>query len=200
MNNDYRPDNENGGQTPGVNSDNQQYSYRSDNQNSGYTQNQNTGAQYGGYNAPGGGYGDRNRYYGQNQYGNQDQYGNQTGCGYQQNQYGYPGYVDESGLFSENKMKRLNGVSAKITIGDWMKMDCLGYLNLLLPPFGTIAYIIIMFVLAFSSKTSSSMKARVQANLVWSAIAVGLLVVTFIILIALGASISGAFGNIKGNY
>lgn len=194
MNNDYRPENENGGQTPGVNSDNQQYSYRSDNQNGGYTQNQNTGAQNGGYNAPGGGYGDQNRYYGQNQYGNQ------TGYGYQQNQYGYPGYVDESGLFSENKMKRLNGVSAKITIGDWMKMDCLGYLNFLLPPLGTIAYIVIMFVLAFSSKTSSSMKARVQANLVWSAISVGLLVVTFIILIALGVSISGALGSIKGNY
>ena len=58
MNNDYRPENENGGQTPGVNSDSQQYSYRSDNQNGGYTQNQNTGAQNGGYNAPGGGYGD----------------------------------------------------------------------------------------------------------------------------------------------
>ena len=110
MNNDYKPENENGGQTPGVDSDNQQYSYRSDNQN-------------GGYNAPGGGYGDQNRYYGQNQYGNQ------TGYGYQQNQYGYPGYVDESGIFSENKMKRLNGVSAKITIGDWLKTDCISLLN-----------------------------------------------------------------------
>ena len=55
MNNDYRPENENGGQTPGVNSDSQQYSYRSDNQHGGYTQNQITGAQNGGYSAPGGG-------------------------------------------------------------------------------------------------------------------------------------------------
>lgn len=140
MNNDYKPENENGGQTPGVNSDNQQYSYRSDNQNGGYTQNQNTGAQNGGYNAPGGGYGDQNRYYGQNQYGNQ------TGYGYQQNQYGYPGYVDESGIFSENKMKRLNGVSAKITIGDWLKTDCISLLNFI-PFFGSIAALVLYCML-----------------------------------------------------
>ena len=193
MNNDYRPENENGGQTPGVNSDSQQYSYRSDNQNGGYTQNQNTGAQNGGYNAPGGGYGDQNRYYGQNQYGNQ------TGYGYQQNQYGYPGYVDESGIFSEDKMKRLNGVSAKITIGDWMKTDCISLLNFI-PFFGSIAALVLYCILAFSSKTAASIKSRYLANLIWAGILIAVYVALIIILIALGVSISGAFGSIKGNY
>lgn len=179
MNNDYRPENENGGQTPGVNSDNQQYSYRSDNQN-------------GGYNAPGG-YGDQNRYYGQNQYGNQ------TGYGYQQNQYGYPGYVDESGIFSENKMKRLNGVSAKITIGDWLKTDCISLLNFI-PFFGSIAALVLYCILAFSSKTAASIKSRYLANLIWAGILIAVYVALIIILIALGVSISGAFGSIKGNY
>ena len=196
MNNDYRPENENGGQTPGVSSDSQQYSYRSDNQNGGNTQNQNTGAQNGGYNAPGGSYNDQNQYYYQNNGYGQNQYGNQNGYGYQQNQYGYPGYVDESGLFSENKLKRLNGVSAKITLGDWMRKDCLRLLNLL--PFGSIAYLVITLILAFSSKTSESMKTRVQADLIWGLIGVGLSIILLIILVSAGVSFTD--GGYRSTY
>lgn len=193
MNNDYRPENENGGQTPGVNSDSQQYSYRSDNQDGGNAQNQNTGSQSGGYNA-------QNQYYYQNNGYGQNQYGNQNGYGYQQNQYGYPGYVDESGLFSENKLKRLNGVSAKVTLGDWMKSDCLSLLNLI-PIFGSIAAIVIFFILAFSSKTAESLKTRYQANLIWAGIVLALYIVVIVILIALGVSIgSGALGGTRVTY
>ncbi len=199
MNNDYRPENENGGQTPGVSSDSQQYSYRSDNQNGGNAQNQNAGAQNGGYNAPGGSYNDQNQYYYQNNGYGQNQYGNQNGYGYQQNQYGCPGYVDESGLFSENKLKRLNGVSARVTIGDWLKTDCISLLNLI-PLFGSIAALVIFCILAFSSKTAASIKSRYLANLIWAGIVLALYIVLIIILVAVGVSIGGMIDSIGSNY
>ena len=199
MNNDYRPENENGGQTPGVSSDSQQYSYRSDSQNGGNTQNQNNGAQNGGYNAPGGSYNDQNQYYYQNNGYDQNRYGNQNGYGYQQNQYGYPGYVDESGLLSENKLKRLNGVSAKVTIGDWLRTDCISLLNLI-PFFGSIAALVLYCILAFSSKTAVSLKTRYQANLIWAGIVLALYIVLIIILVAAGVSIGGMIDNIGSNY
>lgn len=136
-----------------------------------------------------GSYGGQNQYYsGNNSYGNQ--------YGYGQNQYGYPGYVDESGLFSENKLKRLNGVSAHVTLGDWMKSDCLSLLNLI-PIFGSIAALVIYFILAFSSKTAMSLKTRYQANLIWAAIILGVYILLIIILVAMGVLLSGL---ISSNY
>ncbi len=108
----------------------------------------------------------------------------------QQNYYSQNQYVDESGLFSENKMTRLNGTSANVKLSDWMKADCLQFLNYLLFPIGSIAYLVIYFILAFSSKTNKSMKTRYQANLIWAAIGLGLVLLLFLfIFVVLGVSL-----------
>ena len=88
-----------------------------------------------------------------------DQFEAQQQGGYQQNYYQQPNYVDESGLFSENKMARVNGTSATMKLGDWLKVDCLSLLSLI-PCIGTIAYFVILCILTFSSKTNKSLKAR----------------------------------------
>ncbi len=142
--------------------------------------------------------------YGQNAY-NQNGYQNAYGQNaYNQNGYGQQGntqyyyyqqnvYTDESGLFSENKLMRLNGPSASIKIGDWMKSDCISLLNFTC--IGSIVAIILYFVLAFSSKTAKSIRTRYQANLIWSAIALGLWLVLFVILAIAGLSIFTAAGS-----
>ena len=120
-------------------------------------------------------------------------YRNENGGAYQ-NPYNppyTPPYVDESGLFNENKLSRKNGQSATVKIGDWMKADCFGFLNLI-PIFGSIAYIVILFYLAFSSKTAKSMKNRYIASLIWAAIA---LVVSIVLAIALGAALVSLFSQ-----
>ena len=98
-------------------------------------------------------------------------------------QQGYPMYTqpDESGLFSENKSLRKNGMSARVTLGDWLRLDCLSFLCLI-PVLGTIAYLVIYFIIAFSGKTAASIKTRVQANLIWSAIVLAVYIVLIVIL------------------
>lgn len=161
MNNDFRPDS---GNSAG-NNENQQYTYSPN----GSQNNEGT---------PNGGY---------------QNYGYQNGYGYQQypqNQYGYQGYVDESGLFSENRLRRLNGASARLTVGDWMKADCFAFLNLI-PILGQIALIVIYCILAFSSKTAQSLKTRYQASLIWAGILLALYIVIIVIIVALGISLAG---------
>lgn len=138
--------------------------------------------------------------YQQTSYAQQGQY--QQGQ-YQQNPYQQPVYVDESGLFNENKLARRNGLSAKIKLGDWMKADCLALLKLLDIPFmfmllpaGSIAYFVICLILAFSSKTSQSMKTRYQANLVWAAISLGVSLILILIFLAIVAAIGLSFGDL----
>ena len=87
---------------------------------------------------------------------------------------------DESGLFSENKLARRNGLSATVKISDWMKADCLSFLNFI-PVFGSIIAIVIYCILAFSSKTAKSLKNRYIADLIWAAIALGLSILFMIL-------------------
>ena len=96
-------------------------------------------------------------------------------------QQGYPMYTqpDESGWFSENKLIRKNGMAARVTLKDWLKFDCLSLISFI-PIVGTIAYLVIYFIIAFSSKTSASLKTRAQATLIWSLVA---LVIYILILI-----------------
>lgn len=108
----------------------------------------------------------------------------------QQNYYQQNVYIDESGFFSENKMSRINGQSAYVKIGDWMKFDCLSFLSFI-PILGWIVYLIFYFIIAFSSKTSKSLKTRLQANLIWSAISIGL----FLVILIIGAVIGFSIGN-----
>ena len=105
-------------------------------------------------------------------------------------QQGYPMYTqpDESGLFSENKMLRKNGMSARVTLSDWLKLDCLGFLCLI-PFLGTIAYLVIYFIIAFSGKTAASVKTRVQANLIWSVVVLFIYFVLILLLLTVGQSL-----------
>ena len=135
-----------------------------------------------------------NPYAGQQNYGTYNQYQQpnqgqyQQQGGYQQNYYQQPNYVDESGLFSENKMARVNGTSATMKLGDWMKVDCLSLLSLI-PCIGTIAYFVILCILTFSSKTNKSLKARYQASLIWAAIGIGVYLLIFLfVFVVLGVS------------
>ena len=111
-----------------------------------------------------------------------------TGGPYNYN--GAPVYTDESGLFNENRMARKNGTSATIRLSDWMKADCLMFLNLI-PCIGSAAAIILYCVLAFSSKTAVSLKTRYQANLIWSAIVLVLYLVIIIMAVVLGVALGG---------
>ncbi len=134
-----------------------------------------------------------NPYAGQQNYGAYNQYQQPNQGQYQQNTnyYQQPNYVDESGLFSETKMARINGTSATMKLGDWLKLDCLSFLTLI-PCVGSIAYIVIYCILAFSSKTNKSLKARYQASLIWAAVGLALYLVLIIAVVAMGAS----FGNL----
>ena len=141
----------------------------------------------------------QDQFYSQNQQGayssnQQYAYGQNPYSNPPYNAYQQPNYADESGLFKENRMARTNGVSATIKLGDWLKADCILFLNLV-PCFGSIAAIILYLVLAFSANTAKSLKTRYQAALIWSAIALALYVVLFVILIALGFSLADATQN-----
>ena len=69
-----------------------------------------------------------------------------------------------------------------------MKVDCLGFLYLI-PCIGWIAYIVILCILTFSSKTNKSLKARYQASLIWAGILLGVYLLIFLfIFVVLGVS------------
>ena len=116
-----------------------------------------------------------------------------------QNPYGQPPYyqqpyADESGFFSEAKMSRLNGQSANIKLGDWMKADCLFLLNFI-PGIGSLVALIVFCILAFSSKTAKSMKTRYQADLIWSGVFLVLFILFFGFIIAIAGSIASELGG-----
>lgn len=73
-----------------------------------------------------------------------------------------------------------NGGSATMIVKDWMKLDCVMLLSVV-PIIGTIAAIIIYVVLGFHRDTATSIKSRIQANLVWLLI---FLIISLIIAIA----------------
>jgi len=88
-------------------------------------------------------------------------------------------------MFDESKLQMKNGVNAHVKIGDWMLVDCIGFLNII-PIVGSIAVLVIYLILAFGSKTAGPIKTRMQANFVWAAIILGIYIVLFIILAATG--------------
>lgn len=106
----------------------------------------------------------------------------------QYNYTGAPMPPDENGLFNENRMARKNGTSATIRLSDWMKADCLVFLNLI-PCIGSLVAIALYFMLAFSAKTAASLKTRYQANLIWSGVFLVLYVILLIVMISVGATL-----------
>lgn len=84
-------------------------------------------------------------------------------------------------MFDESQLASKNGVSATITIKDWLLLDCIGLLNVI-PIIGSIVALILYLVIAFGSTTSVSMKNRVIATILWFVIwlAVGLFFLFFL--------------------
>ena len=138
----------------------------------------------------------------QGEYPPYGQPGYQNPYGPEQPYYDQP-YLDESGLFNENKMARLNGVSANIKLSDWLKADCLSFLNLI-PGVGSIIAIVVYCILAFSSKTAKSLKTRYQASLIWSIVCLVLFILFFGFILAIAGAIvsevNSEFGSNISNF
>jgi len=96
-------------------------------------------------------------------------------------------------MFDEQRLAPQNGVSATVSIKDWLLLDLLAFLNFI-PIIGTIAYIVIILVIAFSAKTAKSMRSRVLMNLIWAAIGI---VVSVIVSLIFGAALVGMLSNLQ---
>lgn len=69
-------------------------------------------------------------------------------------------------MFDESRLAPQNGVSATVTIKDWLLLDCIGFLNII-PIVGSIVALVLYLVIGFGSTTAVSMKNRVLASLLW---------------------------------
>ena len=76
-------------------------------------------------------------------------------------------------------MGRNNGASAHVALGDWLKLYCLGFLNLI-PILGFIAYIVIVCMIGFGNKSARSMKTSIQASLIIGAIILAIYIILLI--------------------
>lgn len=82
-----------------------------------------------------------------------------------------------SNFIFEEQLIEENGTSARITISDWIKLDCIKFLSVI-PVLGTIAAIIIYVILSNRNETPKSMQSRIRADIIWALIA---LIITIII-------------------
>lgn len=85
-------------------------------------------------------------------------------------------------MFDESRLASENGVSSTVKIKDWILLDLLSFLNII-PIVGSIAYIVILCVIGFGSKSAISMKNRVIASLIWMAVGI---VLSLLFLFAFG--------------
>ena len=85
-------------------------------------------------------------------------------------------------MFKEEDMMISNGVSATMTIKDWIKYSLLSLLSLV-PFVGSITYLIICLMLICSKETNKSLRNYMLANLIISGIALVLCIVLIIGLI-----------------
>ena len=89
-------------------------------------------------------------------------------------------------MFKEKELAEKNGMTAYVRLLDWIKLDCISFLNLI-PFIGSIAAIVIYLILAFSSDVSESVKSRIKANLIWSGIALVLSII--LLILSVGATV-----------
>lgn len=87
----------------------------------------------------------------------------------------------------EDRLWNENGSAAKITVKDWLKIDCIMLLSII-PVLGTIAAIIIYIVLAFDKSTAISIKNRIKADLIWMLIFFIISLVAIIVVLCLAMS------------
>ncbi|MCL2806916.1 MAG: hypothetical protein FWD27_01920 [Coriobacteriia bacterium] len=95
-------------------------------------------------------------------------------------------------MFKEQKLSGQNGNSATVSIKNWLLLDCLAFLNLI-PIIGSVAYIVIILIIGFGTKTAISLKNRVIAALIWAGIWI---VLTFIFSLLFGATIMDMVGEL----
>ena len=95
-------------------------------------------------------------------------------------------------MFNETEMAAQNGLSATMTIKDWIKYSLLSLLSLI-PFVGSITYLVIYIVLICSQDTNKSLRNYMLANLIISCVAL-VLCVGLIVLI-LGSSIAPALSG-----
>lgn len=86
----------------------------------------------------------------------------------------------KDGMFSEQKMSENNGLSATVTIKDWLKLNCVSLLSLI-PFVGPIVYLVLYFVIGFSDKTAISIKNNIKANIIWSLIITGVVILFLVV-------------------
>lgn len=86
--------------------------------------------------------------------------------------------------FSESRLSKQNGLSACATTKDFLKLECLNFICLI-PIVGTITYLIVLLVLAFSDSTAISIKSYAKARLIMSLIATAACIVFLIIFLSI---------------
>lgn len=94
-------------------------------------------------------------------------------------------------MFKEQELQQKNGMSAAITIKDWIFLMLISLLNLI-PFVGFIVYLVLYIVIGFSKDTAVSISNYIKANLVVAAI---IMVVSIILIFVLGISI-GPLANV----
>lgn len=72
-------------------------------------------------------------------------------------------------MFNEDEMQIRNGMSATMTIGDWIKYMLLGLINIV-PIIGPIAYLVICIILMVNKETNKSLRNFMLAGLIFGAV------------------------------
>lgn len=104
-----------------------------------------------------------------------------------QNQNQYQPYQQQN----VNYQPKAYNEDEHMTIGGWIGVFCIN----LIPCIGSLVYIIMMFVWAFGSTPKKSLKTFAQAQLLFSAIALVLGIIVFVILFAFGVFASNNYSN-----
>ena len=77
-----------------------------------------------------------------------------------------------------------NGDSATVSVGDWLLLDVIGFLNLV-PIVGTVACLVLYIVIAANRDTAPSVQNRIIVSLIWLGVWI-LVILLFNLLVAFG--------------
>lgn len=132
--------------------------------------------------------------YGSQNYSAQDYqrpYGTDNNQNYQ-NSYG-TGY-NQTPSYQQPNYNNMSNDEEHVSVLHWIGIFCLN----VIPCVGPIVYLIMMFVWAFGSTPKKSLKNFARAQLILSAIALGIMIIMIIISVATGAAIFS--GSSSYNY
>lgn len=129
--------------------------------------------------------------YGSQNYSAQDYqqpYGADNNQNYQ-NSYG-TGY-NQTPSYQQSNYNNMSNDEEHVSVLRWIGIFCLN----IIPCVGPIVYLIMMFVWAFGSTPKKSLKNFARAQLILSAIALGIMIIMIIISAATGAAIFSGSSN-----